>query len=138
MYINFTFIESDNDGEKPADEELADVNETIPTLEHVSSSIDVLGTFLEMRSNVPTNVFKSLNVLYPYNMYIYMYCILFYLFINYNTITNYILIIYELSNLDYLLGIVSQTRDSGGNRTYDPHTISPITIPTRLPGHARI
>ena len=35
------------------------------------------------------------------------------LFINYNTITNYILIIYELSNLDHTLGLVS-----GGNRTH--------------------
>ena len=39
-----------------------------------------------------------------------------YLFINYNTITNYILIIYEMSNIDHLLGVVSQTRVSGGNR----------------------
>ena len=31
---------------------------------------------------------------------------LFYLFINYNTITNYILILYELSNLDHVLGVV--------------------------------
>ena len=37
-----------------------------------------------------------------------------YLFINYNTIINYILIIYEL-------GVVSQTRVSGGNRTDDPN-----------------
>lgn len=63
MYINFTFIESDNDEEEPAGEELAEVNKTIPTLEHVSSSIDVLRTFVEMKSNVPTNVFKSLNIL---------------------------------------------------------------------------
>ena len=34
-------------------------------------------------------------------------CIIWYLFINYNTITNYILIIYELSNFDHLLGVVS-------------------------------
>ena len=45
-----------------------------------------------------------------------------YLFINYNTITNYILIIYELNNFDYVLGVVSQTRVSVGNRTHDPHT----------------
>ena len=44
-----------------------------------------------------------------------------YLFINYNTITNYILTIYELSNLDHTLGVVSQTRVSGVNRTHDPH-----------------
>ena len=35
--------------------------------------------------------------------------ILFYLFVNYNTITNYILTIYELSNFDHVLGVVSQT-----------------------------
>ena len=63
MYINFTFIESDNDEEETAGKELADVNKTIPTLENVSSSIDVLRTFVEMKSNVPTNEFKSLNVL---------------------------------------------------------------------------
>ena len=43
----------------------------------------------------------------------------FYLFIYYNTITNYILIIYELTNFDHALGVVSQTRISGGNRTHD-------------------
>ena len=47
-----------------------------------------------------------------------------YLFINYNTTTNYIIIIYELSNFDHLLGVVSQIRVSGGNRTHDPHTNS--------------
>ena len=41
---------------------------------------------------------------------------LFILFINYNTITNYILIIYELNNFDHVFGVVSQTRVSGGNR----------------------
>ena len=44
-----------------------------------------------------------------------------YLFINNNTITNYTLIIYELSNLDHTLGVVSQTRASSGNRTHDAH-----------------
>ena len=34
-----------------------------------------------------------------------------YLFINYNTFTNYILIIYELSNCDHVLG--NQIRVSG-------------------------
>ena len=38
-----------------------------------------------------------------------------------NTITNYILIIYKLSNFDHVLGVVPQTRVSGGNRTHDPH-----------------
>ena len=47
-----------------------------------------------------------------------------YLFINYNTITNYILIIYELSNFVHVLGVMSQTRVSGGNRTHDPHANS--------------
>ena len=57
----------------------------------------------------------------------------FYLFINYNTITNYILIIYELSNFDHLLGIVSQTRVFAGNWTHVPHTNSQAHYP--LPGH---
>ena len=50
----------------------------------------------------------------------------FHLFINYNTITNYtrILIIYELSNFDHMFGVVSQTRDSGGNRIHDHHANS--------------
>ena len=48
--------------------------------------------------------------------YIFIY------FLNYNTITNYILIIYELSNFAHLLGVASQNRVSGGNRTNDPHT----------------
>ena len=52
-----------------------------------------------------------------------------YLFINYNKITNYILIIYKLSNLDHVLGIVSQTRVSGGNQTHDPHANSLIHYP---------
>lgn len=34
--------DSDNDEQEPAGEELADVNKTIPTLEHVSPSTDVL------------------------------------------------------------------------------------------------
>ena len=59
---------------------------------------------------------------------------LFYLFINYNTITNYILIIYELSNFDHLLGVVSQTRDSGGNRTHDPHANSLAHYPLNYQG----
>ena len=41
-----------------------------------------------------------------------------------NEIINYILFIYELSIFDHLLGVVSQTRDSGGNRTHDPYTNS--------------
>ena len=42
------------------------------------------------------------------------------LFIYYNTITNYILIIYELTNFDHVLGVVSQTTVSDGNRPHDP------------------
>ena len=33
-----------------------------------------------------------------------------YLFINYNTITDYILIIYELSNFNHVVGVAAQTR----------------------------
>ena len=47
--------------------------------------------------------------------------LLIYLFINYNTITNYILIIYQLCNFDRVLDTVSQIRVSDGNRTHDPH-----------------
>ena len=46
------------------------------------------------------------------------------LFINYNTILNYILIIYKLSNFDHVLRVVSQTRVYGGNRSYDSHSNS--------------
>ena len=43
---------------------------------------------------------------------------------NYNTITNFILIIYDLSNLDHVLAVVLQARVSGWNRTHDPHANS--------------
>ena len=43
------------------------------------------------------------------------------LFIIYNTITNYILIIYKLSKFNHVFGVVSQTRVSGGNRTHNPN-----------------
>ena len=52
-------------------------------------------------------------------------CLIFiYLFINYNTITNYVRIIYELNNFDYVIGVMSQARVSGGNRTHDPQVNS--------------
>ena len=52
----------------------------------------------------------------------------FYFFLNiyYNTLTNYILIIYQLSNFHNVLGVVSQTRVSGGNRTNDSHANSRV------------
>ena len=40
--------------------------------------------------------------------------------VNYNTNTNYILIICELSNVDHVPGIVSQTRASCMNQTHAP------------------
>ena len=52
------------------------------------------------------------------------YMILFVLFIDYNTITIYIPIIYELSTFDHVLGIVSQTTVAAWNRTHDPYTNS--------------
>ena len=52
-----------------------------------------------------------------------------YLFISYNTIINYILIIYELSNCDHVVGIVSQNRVSDGSRTQDFHTNSLALYP---------
>ena len=57
-----------------------------------------------------------------------------FLFINYNTITNYILIIYELSNFDHLFGVVSQTRDSGGNWIHDPNANSLAHYPLDYQG----
>ena len=57
-----------------------------------------------------------------------------YLFINYNTITNYILIIYELSNLDHVLSVVSQTRLSGKNRIHIPPANSPAHYPLGYQG----
>ena len=51
------------------------------------------------------------------------------LFINYSTITNYILIMYELSNFDHVLGLVSQIRVSGGNRIHDHHANSLVHYP---------
>ena len=42
-------------------------------------------------------------------------------FINYNTITNYVPNIYELSSFDHMLGVVSQTTVSGWNRTHNPY-----------------
>ena len=54
-----------------------------------------------------------------------------YLFVYYNTITNYILIMYELSNFHHVLGVVSQTRVSGENRTHDPHANSLARCPSR-------
>ena len=59
---------------------------------------------------------------------------IFYLFINYNTITNYILTICELSNFDHMLGVVSQTRVSGENRTHDPHANSLANYPLDYQG----
>ena len=43
------------------------------------------------------------------------------LFIKYNTITNSILIIYEPSNFNHVLGVVSQARFCDANRNHDNH-----------------
>ena len=50
--------------------------------------------------------------------------LIFFLLIYYNTIINHILIIYELSNFEPVLGLVSQTKDSGGNRIHDRYANS--------------
>ena len=55
-------------------------------------------------------------------------------FINYNTITNYIVIKNELRNLDHVLGVVSQTTVSGGNQTHDPHSNSLAHYPLDYQG----
>ena len=47
-----------------------------------------------------------------------------YLFIHYNTITNYIRSIYELSNFNHLLSVVLNTRASRWNQNHDPHANS--------------
>ena len=48
------------------------------------------------------------------------------------TIINYILIIYELSNFEHVLGgIMRQTRVSGGNPNLDPH----VNIVAHCPVH---
>ena len=51
------------------------------------------------------------------------------LFINYNTITNYILIIYEVSNFD---GVVSQGRVYGEKWTNNPHASSSSLVTRTL------
>ena len=76
-----------------------------------------------------TQVFPTFSKIHPNKTFYFIY-----LFINYNTITNYILIIYELSNLDHTLGIVSQTRVSGGNQTHDPHAYSLAHYPLDYQG----
>ena len=46
-----------------------------------------------------------------------------------NNIYYYEYFLYELSNFDHMLGVVSQTRVSGGNRTHDPHANSLADYP---------
>ena len=58
----------------------------------------------------------------------------FYLFINYNTITNYFLIIYELSNFDSELGVVSQARISIINIAHYPYANSLVKYPLECQG----
>ena len=67
----------------------------------------------------------------------YFWDVNIYLLINYNTIRNYILITYELSNFDHVLGIVSQTRFSGANRNHDPHADSLAHYPLDYQGTLR-
>ncbi|XP_050334999.1 tigger transposable element-derived protein 6-like [Bactrocera neohumeralis] len=43
------------------EEEMADTDEALPTLGQVSSSINCIRTFVEMKSDVPINVFNCLN-----------------------------------------------------------------------------
>ena len=46
--------------------------------------------------------------------------------------------IYELINFDHLLGVVLQTRVSGGNRTHDPHTNNLAHYPLDIDSPHRI
>ena len=48
-------------------------------------------------------------------------CESYFVFINYNTIKNYIQIIYKQGNVNHVLGVVSQPRVSSGNRIHNPH-----------------
>ena len=57
-----------------------------------------------------------------------------YLFNNYNTNPNYTLSIYRLCNFDHVLGVVSQTRVSGGNATHDAHANSLLYYPLDYQG----
>ena len=79
-------------------------------------------------------MFILTNCTYYFVQYFWIYFLIFfffllpwygiyfiYLLIKYNTITSHILITYELSNFCHVLGVVSQTRISGGNRIYDPY-----------------
>ena len=61
-----------------------------------------------------------------------------YISFNYNTITIYILIIYELINFDHVLGEVSKIRVSGGNRTHYPHANSQALNPLDYQGTKHI
>ena len=83
----------------------------------------VENNYFVIKTRTINNVHKYTHILF-----------LFIYFINYNAITSYILIIYELSNFDHLLGVVSQTRVSGGNRTHDPHTNSLAHYPLDYQG----
>ena len=62
---------------------------------------------------------------------------LYLIIINYNTIINYILITYELSNFDYVLGVVSHTKVSGENLTHDPHANSVAHYPINHQGNLK-
>ena len=52
----------------------------------------------------------------------------------YTTIANHIQIIYELSYLGHVLGVVSQVRVSDGNRTQDPYAYSLAHCPLDYQG----
>ncbi|XP_053959922.1 tigger transposable element-derived protein 6-like [Anastrepha ludens] len=53
--------EPDNDEHDLTVEELAETEEALPTLIQAASSISVIRTFVEIRSDVPINVFNSLH-----------------------------------------------------------------------------
>ncbi|XP_053956875.1 uncharacterized protein LOC128862338 [Anastrepha ludens] len=53
--------EPDNDEHDLTVEKLAETEEALPTLIQAASSISVIRTFVEMRSDVPINVFNSLH-----------------------------------------------------------------------------
>lgn len=58
----FTFTYSANDeNDLVVEEELADTDEALPTLSQVSSFINLIRTFVEMRCYVTINILNSLN-----------------------------------------------------------------------------
>ena len=86
-----------------------------------------------------TNIYVKLGRFWTCNLCAHAFdncnsLIAIYIYVSYNTIANYFLIVYELSNLDHLLGVVSQTKVSGGNRIHYHHANSLAHYPIDYQG----